>query len=71
MRPDPTGKAPGRGAYLHDQRSCWESGLRGALAKALRAEINPADRVALQAYLEELPESDAAGRAGKAAPAPG
>ncbi len=24
---DPTGKLAGRGAYLHDRRSCWESGL--------------------------------------------
>ncbi len=53
-RIDPTGKAPGRGAYLHDQRSCWEVGLRGSLAKALRTELTLADRELLEAYMEEL-----------------
>ena len=35
VRVDPTGKAAGRGAYLHNLRSCWERGLKGALAHAL------------------------------------
>ena len=26
---DPTGKANGRGAYLHPVRSCWEKALKG------------------------------------------
>jgi predicted RNA-binding protein YlxR (DUF448 family) len=39
VRVDPTGKKPGRGAYLHDRRECWERGLRGALAHALKAEF--------------------------------
>lgn len=48
---DPTGKAAGRGAYLHDQRSCWEKALNGgALAHALKVELNDADRAALQAH---------------------
>ena len=29
VRVDPTGKANGRGAYLHNQRSCWERALKG------------------------------------------
>lgn len=53
---DPTGKLPGRGAYLHDQRSCWERGLKGALAHALKTELATEDRERLQAYLEGLPE---------------
>jgi predicted RNA-binding protein YlxR (DUF448 family) len=53
-RIDPTGKAPGRGAYLHDQRSCWEVGLRGSLAKALRTELTLADRELLDAFMDEL-----------------
>ena len=53
-RIDPTGKAPGRGAYLHDQRSCWEKALRGSLAKALRIELTLGDRAVLEAYMEEL-----------------
>ena len=36
-RVDPTGKAAGRGAYLHAQRSCWERGLKGPLAHALKS----------------------------------
>ena len=40
---DPTGKAPGRGAYLHNQRSCWEKGMKGGLAHALRTELTQAD----------------------------
>jgi len=51
---DPTGKAPGRGAYLHDQRSCWEAALRGPLARALRTEISPEVRQALAAHAASL-----------------
>jgi len=53
---DPTGKAPGRGAYLHDQRSCWESGLRGPLAQALRTELTPEARQELERSLGGLPD---------------
>lgn len=49
---DPTGKAPGRGAYVHDQRSCWELALKSGLARALKAELTPADRQRLMAWLE-------------------
>ena len=62
VRPDPTGKLAGRGAYLHDQRSCWERGLRGALAHALKTELSPADREALQAFAAALPEEMPADR---------
>ncbi|GAB4503556.1 MAG: hypothetical protein Fur0043_05480 [Anaerolineales bacterium] len=64
---DKTGKVAGRGAYLHDRRSCWERGLRGALAHALKVELSPEDRERLQAFLETLPpesvEMDADGKA--------
>jgi predicted RNA-binding protein YlxR (DUF448 family) len=60
LRVDPTGKAAGRGAYLHDQRSCWERGLKGALAHALKVELTNADRELLQAYLATLPDEAAA-----------
>jgi predicted RNA-binding protein YlxR (DUF448 family) len=53
---DPTGKLAGRGAYLHDRRSCWERGLKGALAHALKTELTAEERERLQAYLETLPE---------------
>lgn len=55
LRVDPTGKQPGRGAYLHDQRSCWERGLKGALAHALKVELTEQDREMLRAYMETLP----------------
>lgn len=51
---DPTGKLSGRGAYLHDQRSCWEKGLEGALAHALKTELKDQDRQALIAYMMSL-----------------
>lgn len=53
---DSTGKLAGRGAYLHDRRSCWERGLKGALARALKTELAAEERERLQTYLETLPE---------------
>ena len=50
-RVDPTGKAAGRGAYLHAQRSCWEKGLKGPLAHALKVELTEQDREYLRAYM--------------------
>jgi predicted RNA-binding protein YlxR (DUF448 family) len=59
LRVDPTGKTPGRGAYLHDQRHCWESGLKGALAHALKVELTGTDRETLRAFMATLPKEDA------------
>jgi len=53
---DPTGKQAGRGAYLHNARSCWERGLKGALANALKCELTVDDRDRLTKYMESLPE---------------
>lgn len=55
---DSSGKLPGRGAYLHDRRSCWERGLKGGLAHALKTELNEADREKLAAFMQALPEED-------------
>ncbi len=55
VRLDLTGKAPGRGAYLHDQRACWEAGLRGPLARALRVELSPEARQKLVDFVNGLP----------------
>jgi hypothetical protein len=52
---DPTGKQAGRGAYLHDSRSCWTRGLKGALAHALKTELNPDDRARLEEFMNTLP----------------
>jgi uncharacterized protein len=59
LRVDPTGKTPGRGAYLHDQRECWESGLKGALAHALKVDLTDQDRETLQSFMTTLPVKDA------------
>ncbi|NIS78804.1 MAG: DUF448 domain-containing protein [Anaerolineales bacterium] len=51
---DLNGKAPGRGAYLHDQRTCWQEGLRGSLARALRTDISPEARQELVAFMDRF-----------------
>jgi predicted RNA-binding protein YlxR (DUF448 family) len=56
---DPTGKAPGRGAYVHPIRSCWESALRGPLAKALKVELSSEELSALKAEMEHLSDERA------------
>ena len=53
---DPTGKLAGRGAYLHDRRSCWERGLKGALSHALKIELTTQDRELLSSFMTTLPE---------------
>ena len=53
---DPTGKVAGRGAYLHDQRECWEQGMKGALAHALKAELTAEDRARLEDFIKTLPQ---------------
>ena len=50
---DPSGKAPGRGAYVHEQRSCWDSALKGALSKALRIELTDKELEELSAYVND------------------
>jgi len=57
---DPTGKMAGRGAYLHNQQSCWERGLKGALAHALKTELTDKDRENLLAFMASLPEDEPA-----------
>jgi uncharacterized protein len=54
---DLTGKLAGRGAYLHDVRSCWERGLRGALANALKTTVSEEDRERLREFMVTLPEA--------------
>jgi predicted RNA-binding protein YlxR (DUF448 family) len=55
---DPTGKAAGRGAYLHQKRSCWEQAMKGMLASALKIELTDQDRVVLLEFMQNLPEED-------------
>ena len=56
VRIDPTSKLAGRGAYVHEQRSCWERALQGSLARALRNELAPQDRQELVAFMHQLTE---------------
>ena len=52
---DPTGKRSGRGAYLCQQKSCWESALkRRSLEHALKTTLDESARAALVAYLQTL-----------------
>ena len=56
---DPTGKAAGRGAYLHERRACWEHALgHHELDRALRINLNDADRAALRAHGEQYSDDD-------------
>jgi len=52
---DPTGKLAGRGAYLHDRRECWERGLKGALAHALKTTLTSDERAQLEDFMNSLP----------------
>jgi predicted RNA-binding protein YlxR (DUF448 family) len=54
---DTSGKLPGRGAYLHNLKSCWQAALKGKLSHALKAEIDLKARKMLEEYAESLPES--------------
>jgi len=56
---DPTGKAAGRGAYLHERRACWEHALgHRELDRALRINLNDADRATLRAHGEQYSDDD-------------
>jgi uncharacterized protein len=57
---DPTGKMAGRGAYLHNVRSCWEKGLKGPLAHALKVDLTSNDLERLRQYMQTLPEDNEA-----------
>lgn len=57
---DPQGKRNGRGAYLHNDRSCWQKGLDGRLAHALKTSISPENTADLIAYSQQLPETESA-----------
>ena len=58
VRYDATGNAEGRGAYLHDKKSCWERALRGSLAHALKTELTQADREYIAQIISELKDDE-------------
>lgn len=49
------GKLPGRGAYLHEIRSCWDVGIKGELSRSLRTKLTTDDLDHLRAFMERLP----------------
>ncbi len=56
IRVDPTSKSPGRGAYLHDRRSCWEAALKGSLERALRVALDDVAKATLTEFMNKLPD---------------
>ena len=58
VKVDPKGKMTGRGAYLHNKRSCWQLGLDSRLAKALKTTLHGEDLDVLKVFAEELPEEE-------------
>ena len=57
VKVDPTGKAHGRGAYLHDKRECWLRGINGALGHALKNDLTDQEKEALLTYMRDhLPD---------------
>ena len=53
---DATGRANGRGAYLHADRRCWEKALKGGtITYALKITPANEDVEALRAYALALP----------------
>jgi len=52
---DATGKLAGRGAYLHDRRECWERGMKGALAHALKTTLSTEERLRFEEFMNALP----------------
>jgi predicted RNA-binding protein YlxR (DUF448 family) len=56
---DATGRAPGRGAYLHAARTCWEKALKGAtMNHALKITPGPEEVEALRAFAATLPTEE-------------
>jgi hypothetical protein len=51
---DQSGKINGRGAYLHQDPTCWEKGLKEKLARALKCAVSAEDLARLTAYADEL-----------------
>ena len=54
---DPTGKRPGRGAYIHKASACWTRASErdwAMVAKALKTTLTADDRQRLASFAENL-----------------
>ena len=68
---DPTGKKPGRGAYLCAAQPCWDAAMKKRLLEhAFKTPIGPESRAALEAFAQTLPATPEAGDAAQPAAAP-
>jgi uncharacterized protein len=57
---DPTGKKPGRGAYVHQQADCWEVALKkGRLERSLKTKLTPDDLRGLRDFASAAAEESA------------
>lgn len=55
---DPTGRSPGRGAYLCPNRACWEQALKKrSLNRALRSVLTAEEVTRLRQHAQTLPAS--------------
>ncbi|MEX2247709.1 MAG: YlxR family protein [Dehalococcoidia bacterium] len=53
---DSTGKKNGRGAYVHESRSCWDEALKkDRLGRALKVAVPPGDLEQLRTHAATLP----------------
>jgi predicted RNA-binding protein YlxR (DUF448 family) len=60
VRPDPSGKAAGRGAYVCSQPECWEQAVKkGRLERSLHVKLSAEDAQAVRDYAATLPGGDA------------
>lgn len=58
VEPDPTGKRPGRGAYICRSADCWSEAVRrGRLEHSLRVKLTPEARESLLEAASELVEA--------------
>ena len=58
---DLSGKAHGRGAYLHDRRECWLRGINRTLDHALKTSLTDQEKESLMKYMEaHIPEESKA-----------
>jgi predicted RNA-binding protein YlxR (DUF448 family) len=56
---DATGKKNGRGAYVHEQRACWDEALKkDRLGRALKVSVPAADLQTLSEHAATLPEPE-------------
>jgi predicted RNA-binding protein YlxR (DUF448 family) len=51
---DLSGKAPGRGAYIHADHECWTAAMKGSLARALKVQLSEEERQKLEQTMKTV-----------------